>query len=126
VVVGSEGSKDFWRVLLAYFISPVAVFLQVGLTLHFFINVVLFFVVPWIGGVLHGVWVISTIGPNGQEEPDGMNTFVSLIISFFLPPIGVLMKRGVGMPLLINIILFLVVPWFGGVVHAAYAITSSD
>jgi uncharacterized membrane protein YqaE (UPF0057 family) len=124
--MSSEGTNDFWRVLLAYFVSPVAVFLQVGLTLQFWVNLVLYFVFPWIGGVLHGVYVISTIGPGGREEPDGMQTFVSLILAFFLPPVGVLMKKGVGMPLVINIILSLVLPWVGGLVHAAYVITSED
>jgi uncharacterized membrane protein YqaE (UPF0057 family) len=76
--------------------------------------------------VLHAVWVISTIGPNGREEPNGTQTFVSLIVAFFLPPVGVFMKKGVGMPLILNIVLSVVLFWLPGVVHAAWVITKDD
>jgi uncharacterized membrane protein YqaE (UPF0057 family) len=119
--MGREGSKDFWRVLIALFLPPLGVFMQVGLGLHFWLNLLLCLTV--IGGQLHAVYVISTVGPNGREVPDGMQTFISLVVAAFLPPVGVLMKRGIGVPLLINLILcwFFVIP---GSIHALWVITN--
>lgn len=54
----SDKGKDFIRIILALFIPPIGVFLQVGFTKHFFINLILacFFYVP---AMIHGVWVIT-------------------------------------------------------------------
>lgn len=58
---GPEGRKDFWRVLIAGFIPPLGVFLQVGLGGAFWINLLLtlLFYVP---GTLHALWVITHRG----------------------------------------------------------------
>jgi uncharacterized membrane protein YqaE (UPF0057 family) len=122
--VASEGSKDFVRVLLAYFLPPVGVFLQVGLGMHFWINLILCFLF-WIPGILHAVWVIASIGPEGKEVPNGMQTFISLVLAAFLPPVGVAMKAGVGMPLIINCVLTFFF-WFPGMIHAAYVICQDE
>lgn len=47
------------KILLAIFLPPVAAFMQVGVTNHFWINIVLslFFVVP---GSLHALWLVLT------------------------------------------------------------------
>ena len=54
-----EGKRDFWRLIAAYFLPPLGVYMQSGITSTFGINLVLtlFFYVP---GVLHAMWVITT------------------------------------------------------------------
>lgn len=48
---------DLIRIILAIFLPPVAVFLKVGLGLHFWINLLLtlIFFVP---GMIHALWVL--------------------------------------------------------------------
>ncbi|MGB0671573.1 MAG: YqaE/Pmp3 family membrane protein [Rhodospirillales bacterium] len=45
------------RIILAIFIPPVAAFLTVGITLHFWLNLLLtiFFFLP---GVIHALWLV--------------------------------------------------------------------
>ncbi|RWS27184.1 plasma membrane proteolipid 3-like protein [Leptotrombidium deliense] len=43
------------------------------------------------------------------------------ILAFFLPPIGVLIEKGCGKDLLINILLTLLL-WLPGFIHACYII----
>lgn len=121
-----EGTRDFWRLIAAYIVPPVGVFLQVGLGLHFWINLVLTVFFVWLPGVIHAVWVISTTGRGGRAERDGMQTFLSLLVSFFLPPIGVLMKKGVGVAFLVNLLLTVLLFWLPGVLHAAWVITHDE
>mgnify|MGYP000963350352 CR=1 FL=1 len=47
------------KIILALFLPPVAAFMQVGLTKHFWINLLLslFFFLP---GVIHAIWLIAT------------------------------------------------------------------
>lgn len=47
------------KIILAIFIPPVAAFLQVGLGLHFWINLVLslLFYLP---GIIHALWLVLT------------------------------------------------------------------
>jgi len=47
------------KIILAIILPPVAAFMQVGLTAHFWINLVLclFFVFP---GVIHALWLVLT------------------------------------------------------------------
>jgi uncharacterized membrane protein YqaE (UPF0057 family) len=47
------------KVIFAVLLPPVAAFMQVGITKHFWINIVLtiFFVVP---GVIHALWLVLT------------------------------------------------------------------
>lgn len=122
--MANEGSADFVRVLLAYFLPPVGVFLQVGLGAAFWINVALCFFF-WVPAIVHAVWVISTTGPNGGVAPDGNRTFLSLVAAAFVPPIGVAMKHGLGVPLIINCVLC-VSFWVPGMVHAAWVITQDE
>ena len=37
----NDGEKDFWRLLVAYFFPPAAVYMQVGATQPFWINLIL-------------------------------------------------------------------------------------
>lgn len=49
---------DFWRIVVAILLPPLGVFLQVGLTKHFWINIVLT-LLGYIPGIVHAVWVIA-------------------------------------------------------------------
>ena len=49
---------DLLRIILAIFLPPVGVFLQVGFGLQFWINIVLT-ILGYIPGIIHAVWVIA-------------------------------------------------------------------
>jgi uncharacterized membrane protein YqaE (UPF0057 family) len=49
---------DILRIVLAIILPPLGVFLQVGLTKHFWINVILT-ILGFIPGIVHAVWVIA-------------------------------------------------------------------
>jgi len=48
------------KIILAIFLPPVAAFLQVGLTLHFWINLVLTLLTFGIAGIIHALWLVLT------------------------------------------------------------------
>jgi uncharacterized membrane protein YqaE (UPF0057 family) len=48
---------DILRILLAIFLPPVGVFLQVGLGLHFWLNILLT-LMGYLPGIIHALWVI--------------------------------------------------------------------
>jgi uncharacterized membrane protein YqaE (UPF0057 family) len=50
---------DIIRIIIAFFLPPLAVFLEVGLTKHFWINLILliFFFVP---AAIHAVYIVAT------------------------------------------------------------------
>lgn len=52
-----EGTMDILRILLAIILPPLGVFLQVGIGLHFWINILLT-LLGYIPGIIHAVWVI--------------------------------------------------------------------
>lgn len=56
-----ESSKDVIRIILAIFIPPLGVFLQVGLGLHFWLNIVLT-ILGYIPGIIHALYIILTRG----------------------------------------------------------------
>ena len=49
---------DILRVILSILLPPVGVFLQVGLGLHFWINIVLT-LLGYIPGIIHAIWIIA-------------------------------------------------------------------
>ncbi|WP_421785202.1 YqaE/Pmp3 family membrane protein [Hyphobacterium sp.] len=53
----NEGTKDIIRILLAILLPPLGVFLQVGLGVHFWINLILT-LLGYIPGIIHAVWII--------------------------------------------------------------------
>lgn len=53
----NEGAKDLLRIILAVLLPPVGVFLQVGLGLHFWINIVLT-LLGYVPGIIHALYVI--------------------------------------------------------------------
>jgi len=57
----TEGKKDFWRVLAALIFPPLGVFLQVGLSGAFWLNLILTLLF-YVTGSIHAIWVITTTG----------------------------------------------------------------
>ena len=54
-----EKTLDILRLICAFFFPPLGVFLQVGLGVHFWINLPLTFF-GWIPGIVHAVYIILT------------------------------------------------------------------
>lgn len=52
-----ETRADVLRILLAILLPPLGVFMQVGLGLHFWLNVLLT-ILGYIPGIIHAVWII--------------------------------------------------------------------
>ncbi|WP_110655071.1 YqaE/Pmp3 family membrane protein [Salinicola halimionae] len=50
---------DIIRIIVAIILPPVGVFLQVGLGLQFWINIVLT-LLGYIPGIIHAIWIIAT------------------------------------------------------------------
>ena len=48
---------DILKIILAIFLPPVAAFLQVGLRLHFWLNI-LFTLLGGLPGMVHALWLI--------------------------------------------------------------------
>ena len=119
-----EGARDFWRVIAAVFLPPVAVFLQSGLGGAFLLNLLLtvLFFVP---AQVHAIWVIATTDEHGGSSEGGMTTFVALLLAAWLPPVGVVLKKGVGVPLILNVVLCFLF-WIPAIVHAAWVITTDQ
>lgn len=49
---------DIVKIILAIVLPPVGVFLEVGLTKHFFINILLT-LLGYVPGIVHAVWIIA-------------------------------------------------------------------
>lgn len=49
---------DLLRIIIAILLPPVGVFLQVGFSKHFWINILLT-LLGYIPGIVHAVWVIA-------------------------------------------------------------------
>jgi len=49
--------KDILKIIAAIFLPPLGVALEVGLTKHFIINVILT-ILGFIPGIIHALWVI--------------------------------------------------------------------
>lgn len=56
-VAKNEGTADIIRILLAIILPPVGVFFEVGLGLHFWLNILLT-LFGYVPGIIHAVWVI--------------------------------------------------------------------
>ena len=52
---------DFIRILCAILLPPLGVFLQVGIGVQFWINILLT-ILGYIPGIVHAVWIIATRG----------------------------------------------------------------
>ena len=49
---------DIIRVILSIILPPLGVFLQVGIGLHFWINILLT-IMGYIPGIVHAIWIIA-------------------------------------------------------------------
>jgi uncharacterized membrane protein YqaE (UPF0057 family) len=49
---------DVLRILIAILLPPLGVFLQVGIGLHFWLNILLT-LLGYIPGIIHAIWVIA-------------------------------------------------------------------
>ncbi len=56
---GGVEKFDIVRLLLAFFLPPVGVFLEVGFGLHFWLNILLT-LLGYIPGIIHAVYIILT------------------------------------------------------------------
>lgn len=54
-----------------------------------------------------------------------MIDLIRLVFAFFIPPVGVLLKEGLGAHFWINIVLTLL-GWFPGIIHAFWVILAKD
>jgi uncharacterized membrane protein YqaE (UPF0057 family) len=54
----NETTADFIRILLAILLPPLGVFFEVGLGLHFWLNIVLT-LFGYLPGIVHAVWIIA-------------------------------------------------------------------
>jgi uncharacterized membrane protein YqaE (UPF0057 family) len=52
-----SSDQDFIRILAAIFLPPLGVLLQVGLGLHFWLNILLT-LLGYVPGIIHAVWII--------------------------------------------------------------------
>jgi uncharacterized membrane protein YqaE (UPF0057 family) len=53
-----KGDKlDLVRILLSIVLPPLGVFLQVGIGLHFWVNILLT-LLGYVPGIIHAIWVI--------------------------------------------------------------------
>lgn len=48
---------DILRIILAILLPPLGVFLQVGIGLHFWLNILLT-LLGYVPGIIHAIWVI--------------------------------------------------------------------
>jgi len=56
---GDRRGADLLKILLAIVLPPVGVFFEVGLGLHFWLNILLT-ILGYIPGIIHAVWIILT------------------------------------------------------------------
>lgn len=54
-----------------------------------------------------------------------MQKFALIVVAIVLPPIAVLLQRGAGKDLLINVLLCLLA-YLPGIIHAAWIVTSDE
>lgn len=55
----AEKERNIIRILLAILLPPLGVFLQVGIGLHFWINIILT-LLGYVPGIIHAVYIILT------------------------------------------------------------------
>lgn len=58
---------DVLRILIAIILPPLGVFLQVGIGLQFWLNILLT-LLGYIPGIIHAVYIIVTRGPSARRR----------------------------------------------------------
>ena len=122
--MATEGSRDFWRLIAAWIIPPLGVFWQAGISAQFLLNIVLTMLF-WFPGQIHAAWVITTTEADGGDDPQGMNKFISTLLAYYIPPVGVLLRTGFTGTFVLNLVLSFL-GYLPGIVHAIYVITHHD
>ena len=56
--IKNEGAADLIRIVFSVLLPPLGVFFEVGLTKHFWINILLT-LLGYLPGVIHAVWIIA-------------------------------------------------------------------
>jgi uncharacterized membrane protein YqaE (UPF0057 family) len=56
--ISQERKMDAVRIIFAILLPPLGVFLQVGIGLHFWVNILLT-LLGYIPGIIHAVWIIA-------------------------------------------------------------------
>ena len=69
-----------------------------------------------------GLHTLRSRVPASAEFKSIVNKLVLILLAIFLPPVAVVLKRGFGKDLLINILLCLLV-FFPGMVHALWVVS---
>lgn len=59
IIRHDDGGKDIIRLLLAILLPPIGVFLQVGLSFQFWLNILLT-LFGYLPGIIHAVYIIGT------------------------------------------------------------------
>ncbi len=54
-----EGSKDIIRIILSVLLPPIGVFLQVGFSGHFWLNILLT-LLGYLPGLIHAIYIIAS------------------------------------------------------------------
>lgn len=57
--MGKKTTDKLLKLIISILLPPLGAFLQVGVSLHFWINLVLCLMF-WLPGVLHAVWLVLT------------------------------------------------------------------
>ncbi|MDD9892159.1 MAG: YqaE/Pmp3 family membrane protein [Gammaproteobacteria bacterium] len=57
--MSKQSDQDLLRIIIAILLPPVAAYLQVGVSLHLFINIVLT-LFGYLPGIAHALWLIIT------------------------------------------------------------------
>jgi uncharacterized membrane protein YqaE (UPF0057 family) len=57
-IIEKESSMDIIRIIFAILLPPLGVFLQVGIGMHFWLNILLT-ILGYIPGIVHAIWVIA-------------------------------------------------------------------
>ena len=57
--MSKQSDQDLLRIIIAILLPPVAAYLQVGFSLHFFLNIVLT-LFGYLPGIAHALWLIIT------------------------------------------------------------------
>lgn len=53
----NKAEKDLLKIVLSILLPPVAAYMQVGLSLHFFLNIVLC-LLGYFPGIIHALWLV--------------------------------------------------------------------
>lgn len=58
-----------------------------------------------------------------QRLPPIRMKLIDIILSLFIPPLAVLLRKGPGKDFLINLLLWVLIFYIGGIIHAFWVLT---